>query len=146
MKICVLHPSYEGSSSPCNGLDPDAAPELWLRSEHDVEDGKLQKSTAVKQLIELSKKGYDCFLNLCDGAWDEDRAGIEVVEALEKLNLPYTGAIPSFYDPSKELMKTTALYYGVPTPGFRTCWNLEEVSEAGQELRYPLIVKHHNGK
>lgn len=27
---------------------------------------------------------YDVYLNLCDGAWDEDRAGRDVVEALER--------------------------------------------------------------
>jgi hypothetical protein len=29
-------------------------------------------------------KAWDVFINLCDGAWDEDSAGKEVVEALER--------------------------------------------------------------
>lgn len=44
----------------------------------------IHKARAVQQILALSRQGYDLFMNLCDGAFDEDRAGKEVVEALER--------------------------------------------------------------
>ncbi len=35
----------------------------------------LHKATAAKELIKLSSRGFDVFINLCDGSFDEDRAG-----------------------------------------------------------------------
>ena len=43
--------------------------------------------------------GFDVFINLCDGAWDEDRAGIEVAQTLERLGLVFTGATVSGPNP-----------------------------------------------
>ncbi|GJP56824.1 hypothetical protein CLOM_g15870 [Closterium sp. NIES-68] len=255
MRICVLHPSYDGSLSPCNGLDPDAVPQLWLDSpEHHVTSVHLHKATAVKHLIALTRrqpsggrqlsgprppgplasgqlsfseaeglqKGeqpllvappalaqlvlqdedrdttstsstssassaarasnpasrtasassasssstssssstagedstttrsdpaapFDVFLNLCDGAWDEDRPGIEVVQALERLNVPFTGADSRCYEPSKEQMKVVAVYHGVRTPPWRVCYDCRDVEEAARVLRMPVIVKHASG-
>ncbi|CAI7926141.1 unnamed protein product [Closterium sp. NIES-53] len=245
MKICVLHPSYDGSLSPCNGLDPDAVPQLWLDPpEYRVTSVHLHKATAVKQLIALTRRQqssgqfsgkppsggepapgnglpssnnplprqgltegeqpplaqlvlqnepprnarssgnsstssaacrtassssndsssngssdsnavdddsidasapFDVFLNLCDGAWDEDRPGIEVVQALERLNVPFTGADSRCYEPSKEQMKIVAVYHGVPTPPWRVCYDLRDVEEAARVLRMPVIVKHTSG-
>ncbi len=46
----------------------------------------LKKATSTADLIKMVNSGkYDVYLNLCDGAWDEDRAGKDVVEALERL-------------------------------------------------------------
>ncbi len=43
------------------------------------------QAAAASQLVSLVQGGQvDVFLNLCDGGWDEDRAGKEVVEALER--------------------------------------------------------------
>ena len=56
------------------------------------------------------------FLNLCDGAWDEARPGIEVVSALERLELAFTGAGTSFYEPSREVMKLVCHYLDIPYP------------------------------
>lgn len=67
------------------------------------------------------------FINLCDGAWDEDRAGLGVVQALERFNLPFTGASSNFYEPSKELMKMAAYYAGVNTPAFQFAYNDEDI-------------------
>eukprot|EP00897_Mesotaenium_endlicherianum_P002602 jgi/Mesen1/236/ME1142233C07542 len=145
MRICVLQSSYESSESPCSGLDPDACPELWLQPEHQATTVKLLKSTAAKQLIQLAKENFDVFLNLCDGAWDEDRAGIEVVDTLERLNVAYTGADRNFYEPSKELMKKVALFYEVKTAPFFVCHSLAAVAESVADLSYPVIVKHHSG-
>lgn len=39
----------------------------------------------LRQVRDLARsKKYDVFVNLCDGAFDEDRAGQEVVDALER--------------------------------------------------------------
>ncbi len=43
-----------------------------------------------------SKAAGDVYVNLCDGAWDEDRAGMEVVKALEMFKVPFTGASSEF--------------------------------------------------
>ena len=56
------------------------------------------------------------FLNLCDGAWDEARPGIEVVSALERLELAFTGAGTAFYEPSREVMKLVCHYLDIPYP------------------------------
>lgn len=145
MRICVLTSSYEESLSPCSGYDPEVTPEHWLvQMGHDVDKVKINKRTAVKQIIDLSRKNYDVFLNLCDGAWDEDRAGIEVVNALERLNLPYTGADANFYEPTREQMKITALYYGVATPKYKFCSSMEEVNSCIETLSFPMLTKHFN--
>ncbi len=101
MRICVLQSSYEESNSPFKEHDPYADPAQWM-PEHTYETAYIKKSTAVQQIRDLSRKGFDVFINLCDGGFDEDRAGIEVVYALERYNVPFTGADHSFYDPSKE--------------------------------------------
>ena len=53
----------------------------------------LHKATSDAQLIALTNKRneqnpslpyYDCYLNLCDGSIGEDRAGVDVVQALER--------------------------------------------------------------
>ena len=38
------------------------------------------------------------------------RPGIEIVQAIEKLNVPFNGADSVFYDPSRETMKRVAHY------------------------------------
>ena len=53
------------------------------------------------------------YLNLCDGALDEDRPGLDVIEALEALNLPFTGADSRFYSPTREQMQAVAEIQGV---------------------------------
>jgi hypothetical protein len=54
-------------------------------SKYEWQDVRIGKATAVVQIRELvARNAADVYLNLCDGAWDEDRAGIEVVQALER--------------------------------------------------------------
>ena len=48
--------------------------------------------TTLARVKELVAEGFDVFFNLCDGAADEDRPGIEVVQTLEELGVPFTGA------------------------------------------------------
>jgi D-alanine-D-alanine ligase len=125
-------------------LDPYADfSHLW--PSHLVETVLIEKAKCVQQILQLVKsKKYDVFVNLCDGAWDEDRAGAEVVTTLEKFNVPYTGARPAYYEPSKEQMKKAAYYAGVNTADFVFAYDMVDVERAAG-LSFPVIVKHHNG-
>lgn len=141
MRIAVLNPSYEGSDSAFTGHDPVCDPSRWV-AEHTFERFAIRKATAARQVHELSKRGYDAFVNLCDGAWDEDRAGIEVVHALERFGCAFTGATSSFYEPSRETMKRVCHYWGLRTPEGVFVDGEADVEVAARELKFPLIVKH----
>jgi D-alanine-D-alanine ligase len=144
MKICILQSTYENTNSVFKDVDPYANPAAWL-SDYDCTNVYISKATAMQQIRDLSKQGYDMFINLCDGAWDEDRAGMAVVQALERFQLPFTGASSWFYEPSKELMKMVAHYMGVRTPAFVFAYDDKGIEEAASSLNFPLIVKHFNG-
>src|SRR5262249_12660712 len=107
MRIAILHPSYAGSDAPVRAYDPPYVLDRYLRG-HDYAEFQIRKATAVRQVAEIARLGFDVAINLCDGAWDEDRAGIEVVQALERLGVAFTGAGSSFYDPSRVAMKLAA--------------------------------------
>ncbi len=42
---------------------------------YEIQEYYLKKATATKELIKLSAQNFDLYINLCDGAFDEDRAG-----------------------------------------------------------------------
>ena len=102
----------------------------------------LVKDAAVAQVIEASRKGYDLYFNLCDGAWDEGRVGVEVVQALEWLNVPFTGADSTFFEPSREAMKRVCHRWGIDTPEYVVARSDEDIVRAADTLRFPLFVKH----
>ena len=141
MKICVLSDLYEDSESPLKDVDDPCDPAPYLPG-HECDHVNLRKATAVKDLIQLSRQGYDVFFNLCDGAWDEDRPGIEVVQALERLGCAYTGATPEFWEPSREAMKRVCRAWGIGTPAAVMATDVAGIARAAATLRYPLIVKH----
>ncbi len=80
MKIAILSSSSEGSTAPFNEFNPDYDPARYL-PDHKCRHFHIAKAMAVRQIIAIERQGFDVFINLCDGAWDEDRAGIEVVQA-----------------------------------------------------------------
>jgi len=89
---------------------------------------------------------FDVYLNLCDGSNDKRNRydGLDVVRALEELNLPFTGADSQFYEPTREWMQTRAEMNQI---GFARGGNVANVPAAEalvKGLRYPLIVKHPN--
>ena len=90
---------------------------------------------------------FDVYLNICEGYEIDDDSdwmyqGIDVVRALEELNLPYTGADPSFFDPSREEMQAAADAHGVNfAKGYRVT-GVEEAQRLVKNLRYPIMVKH----
>jgi len=144
VKICVLDDSYEQSDTPFKQFDFLPDPLRYLEA-HECERHFLHKATAIKEVLELSKRGFDVFLNLCDGAWEEDRPGVEVVQALERLNLPFTGATSSFFEPTRKAMKTICHYGDINTPAYAFASDCEGIEAAAAALRFPLIVKHPNG-
>lgn len=143
MKICVLDPSYENSDSPMKDYDPLSDVARHLEG-HECETVYIDKAKGVRQIVELSRRGFDVFINLCDGAWDEDRAGIEVVQTLERLGLAFTGATSNFFEPTREVMKKVCHFWGIKAPAYVLATSSQDVELAAQTLRFPLITKHPN--
>lgn len=102
----------------------------------------LEKETAVRQVSTAALKEYDLFFNLCDGAWDEETPGVEVVHTLERLELPFTGATSAFYEPTREAMKRVCRAWGIDTPAYAFVRSASDIIEAAERLRFPLFVKH----
>ena len=102
----------------------------------------------LEVLRELSaRREFDVYLNICEGYEKDDDSdwtyeGIDVIKALEELNLPFTGADSSFFDPSREEMQAAADAHGV---GFAKGYQVKSAEEAQslvKNLRYPIMVKH----
>ena len=144
MRVCVLYCSDE--VSPENEAEQARAPiELaGYGPRHEYLYHELKKATAVRDLQLLAGRDFDVFLNLCDGAWDEARPGIEVVGALERLGLAFTGAGTAFYEPSREAMKLVCHYLGIRFPRGISVRHRDDASRVASRLRFPLIVKHPN--
>ena len=141
MKVCVLQASGEGSTA--SYLPYDGRINLGLLlPEHEFERIPISKARAVAQVRAAEADNY---VNLCDGAWDEDTPGLEVVQALERLKRAFTGADSIFYDPTREVMKRVATYWGVNTPAYVFARDEAGISEALDQLRFPCIVKPEQG-
>src|ERR671913_371743 len=102
----------------------------------------------VDVLRELhARNEFDVYINLCEGNENDGTAewayqGIDVVRALEELNMPFTGADSSFFDPTREEMQAAADAHGV---GFAKGYRVTSAAEAQRlvkNLRYPIMVKH----
>lgn len=111
---------------------------------HQWETVDIHKDTAIQEILAISKRDFDVVLNMCDGPWADARPGIEVVQALEFFNMPYTGANAGFFEPTREMMKRACRFWGVGTPAGITVSELDTLEAATADLRYPLIVKHPN--
>lgn len=97
-------------------------------------------------LRELAARNeYDVYLNLCEGHEPDEEwsyQGIDVVRALEELNLPFTGADSKFFDPTREEMQAAADAHGVNfAKGYRVT-SVKEAQRLVKNLRYPIMVKH----
>jgi D-alanine-D-alanine ligase len=98
-----------------------------------------------KQLRELLNEGVDVFFNLCDGTADDPLSGIGLVQAMEKLGAAFTGADSTFFDPSRQEMKSYAKKVNVPTPNWVMLDRVEDVERVAKRLRFPVLVKPPHG-
>jgi D-alanine-D-alanine ligase len=103
---------------------------------------KRSSVAAVEALIDSGE--FDLFFNLCDGAADQDLPGIEVVETLERRDVPFVGAVSACYEPSRDAMKRTCRRLGIASPPSITVQTEADLERAASTLRFPLFVKHHS--
>jgi D-alanine-D-alanine ligase len=131
MRVCVLYDDEPYGFTPAEFL-----------KKFDWEMVLLHRPVIDRLRALAQEDRFDVYFNLCDGASDEDYPGVDVVEALEELNLPYTGADSKFYDPTREEMQAAAEVYGVGfAKGFHVTEN-DDLESLIKDLRFPLMVKH----
>jgi D-alanine-D-alanine ligase len=139
LKVCVLQPDYATSGVDYQYYDPPRNLSHLL-PDAIVDHVCLNKLTTYKQLKALQHKGYDVFVNLCEGYLEWEVPSIDVIYTLELLNLPFTGPTTKLYDPPKPLMKYVAYCAGVATPNYVLMHSLDDIEQAAL-LQYPLFVK-----
>ncbi len=143
MRVCVLLATYDDASELREvDLDPEVLPHL---EGHRVELAVIHRATADAQIDALVDRGFDVFLNLCDGAPDEARAGVEVVRALERRRAAFTGAGSAFFDPTRAEMRAAGERAGVRFPGGVFVRRGDDPLAAAARLRLPLFVKPAHG-
>jgi D-alanine-D-alanine ligase len=138
MRICILTDELIGE------FDPGPYMEGFDWEMVTMTDPVLEVLRALD-----ARNEFDVYLNICEGyeiddleESDWEYQGIDVVNALEQLNLPYTGASPSFFDPTREEMQAAADAHGVGfAKGYRVT-SVEEAQRLVKNLRYPIMVKH----
>ncbi len=140
MKVCVLLPDYSTTKVDYQYYDPPRILNDLLPGD-EVDTTFLNKLTTYNQLKELSRKGYDIFVNLCEGYLEWEVPSIDVPYSLELLNLPFTGPSSLLYDPSKELMKYVAFCSNVSMPSYVIVKEQNDVAQAIKHLSFPLFVK-----
>jgi len=104
----------------------------------------LEGKDCVDEVARLATEDFDVYFNLCDGAADQNIPGIEVVQTLERMQVPFTGATSEFYEPTRQQMKDACRAQGIPTPKHILARSLEDVERAAWTLNFPLFVKHYS--
>lgn len=148
LRVCVLNSSYQGANSPTEKFDTfDCGPHNWVQSDRYAFTTKdITKADSFREVRELvNSDKYDVFFNLCDGARDEKRAGVEVVAALEERNAAFTGADWRSFEPNKIDMKVLVGNAGVRTPNFVLLTSTTSLTKKCRHLKFPVIVKHVSG-
>jgi len=146
MKVCVLQPSYEKSELLREHAVYDPPRDLSkLVPDWSFTNVFLHKATTYAQLKALKRAGFDIFVNLCEGHLEWDIPSIDVIHALEQLDLPYTGPTADLYEPRKETLKLIARYAQVRSPPHVTARSEADVQRAALGLRFPLFVKPNEG-
>jgi D-alanine-D-alanine ligase-like ATP-grasp enzyme len=142
MRICLLtNQDLLADPFPADDWPCDPRP-FYPEAHWEVEC--LRKATSIRQVVRRIEEGFDVYFNLCDGAEHQGTPGIEVVRTLEAHGVAFTGATSEFYEPSREVMKAACRAQGIATPKHVFARDAADVERAAQELRFPLIVKHHN--
>jgi D-alanine-D-alanine ligase-like ATP-grasp enzyme len=140
VRVCVLQPDYSTTGVDYKNYDPPRNL-THLLPEATIDHVFLNKLTTHKQLRALAKQRYDIFVNLCEGYPDWEVPGVDVIYALETLNLPFTGPTSRIYDFPKETMKYVSYCEGVRTPAYRIVTTLSEIEHVASALHFPLFVK-----
>lgn len=133
MRVCVLYDEDIGVFSPAEFL-----------AHYPCEWEMITLARPVRERIMAlaAQNRFDVYFNLCDGSVYEDYPGLDVVQVLEELNLPFTGSDSKFYDPTREQMQAVAEANGV---GFARGFRIEkeeDLDALAGTLQYPLMVKH----
>lgn len=102
------------------------------------------KYTSVERVTKRIEEGYDLFFNLCDGAEDQESPGVEVVKALEKHGVPFTGATTEFFEPTRKEQKAACEKLGIATPRWVIARTELQIERAAKKLKFPLFVKHYS--
>jgi len=141
MNICILIPGYTDSTSLTKDVDIayDAAPYL---PGHSCTTVVIERDAVDAQVAALAGQGFDLFLNLCDCTIYEDCAGLDVLLALERLGVAYTGANAAFFAHTRHDLKAACLASGVGTPAYAFVERTNQIEAVAHALRFPLIVKH----
>lgn len=138
MRVCILS----------DEVIADFNPAPYIK---DFDWQMITMTSPVKDRIRAlaDRKDFDVFLNMCEGYEFEDMQddelgydAIEVVRALEELELPFTGAYSNCFDPTREEMQAVADASGI---GFARGYQVKNVLEAEElvkNLRYPIMIKH----
>lgn len=138
MRVCIL------SDEEISDFDP--APYI-----KDFDWQLITLTAPVREKIRAlaEKKEFDLFLNICEGYEFEDSEdavngyhAIEVVNALEELNLPFTGADSNCFDPTREEMQAIAEANDINFVKGYHVKNVDEAEKLVINLRYPIMVKH----
>ena len=140
MKVCVLQPDYSTTGVDYKHYDPPRNLSSLL-PEHQVDHVFLNKLTTYRQLKELSKQGYDIFVNLCEGYPEWEVPGVDVIHSLETLQLPFTGPTSKLYDVPKALLKYVAYCENVATPPYKLIETEADIAGLSESLSFPLFVK-----
>jgi D-alanine-D-alanine ligase-like ATP-grasp enzyme len=140
LKVCVLQSDYSTSAVDYQYYDPPRDLSTLL-PDAIVDHVSLNKLTTYKQLKALQNKGYDIFVNLCEGYLEWEIPSIDVIYSLELLGLPFTGPSTLLYDPPKELMKYVAHCEGIKSPPYVMIESEADIDEAIKLLKFPLFIK-----
>jgi D-alanine-D-alanine ligase len=133
MHVCVLYDEDTGGFSPAEFL-----------AQYPCEWEMITLARPVREKIRAiaAQNRFDVYFNLCDGSVYEDYPGLDVVEALEELNLAFTGSDTRFYDPTREQMQEAAEGQGVGfAKGYRVTRE-QDLDRLAANLRFPIMVKH----
>lgn len=136
MRVCIL------SDEEIEDFDPSPFMQGY--------DWEMVTMTApVKDVLRslVEKNEFDVYLNLCEGyEFEEDEDwgyhATDVVQALEELKLPFTGADSNCFDPTREEMQAVADAHGI---SFAKGYQVRSTAEAEKlvaTLHYPIMVKH----
>ena len=136
MRICILSDEEKEDFNPAPFMDGFDWEMVTMR---------VPVMETLRAVAERNE--FDIYINICegyenDGEGEQGYEGIEVIEALEELRLPFTGADSKNFDPTREEMQAAADAHGV---GFAKGYRVKSVSEAEElvkNLRFPIMVKH----